>query len=260
MSIVTDDDRESGRTLVLDDLDHSYIDLQDPTHLEFWYTRRFADVIELLGPDGPADVVHIGGGALTVPSWLQATEPDSEQVVFEIDGELVDLVVDEFDRSVGRSNGLDVVVGDGRLSLAELDDDSVDVVIGDAFGSRAVPWHLATEEFVADIQRVLRPDGDLRDQRDRLRRSGLPARRDRNDPRRLSARGVGAGRLGGTRADRQLGDRGVRLADRRRRPPGRDRRRGDEGELVDDLDGFVGSARVLTDDFAPVDQLLAHGR
>jgi spermidine synthase len=33
------------------------------------------------------------------------------------------------------------------------------VVVGDAFGARSVPWHLATTEFVDDVHRVLRPDG-----------------------------------------------------------------------------------------------------
>ena len=43
--------------------------------------------------------------------------------------------------------------------LRALPDDSADVIIGDAFGSRAVPWHLATREFLTDVRRVLRPDG-----------------------------------------------------------------------------------------------------
>ena len=34
-----------------------------------------------------------------------------------------------------------------------------DVIVGDAFGSRAVPWHLATKEFMVDVARVLRPGG-----------------------------------------------------------------------------------------------------
>jgi len=32
-------------------------------------------------------------------------------------------------------------------------------VVGDAFGSRSVPWHLATREFLAEVVRVLRPGG-----------------------------------------------------------------------------------------------------
>ncbi len=38
-------------------------------------------------------------------------------------------------------------------------DHSRDVVVGDAFGSLSVPWHLATREFIAEVDRVLRPEG-----------------------------------------------------------------------------------------------------
>jgi spermidine synthase len=31
--------------------------------------------------------------------------------------------------------------------------------VGDAFGGRSIPWHLATTEFTRDIRRVLRPGG-----------------------------------------------------------------------------------------------------
>src|SRR5690606_809861 len=85
--------------------------------------------------------------------------PDSEQIVLEIDGELVDVVTEEFGRVIGPGTGIEVIVGDGRLSMRDLPDDSADVIAGDAFGSRSVPWHLTTAEFVADIDRVLRPDG-----------------------------------------------------------------------------------------------------
>jgi hypothetical protein len=43
--VVADPEREGGRTLVLDGLRHSYVDLDDPAHLEFPYTQRIADVL-----------------------------------------------------------------------------------------------------------------------------------------------------------------------------------------------------------------------
>jgi len=36
---------------------------------------------------------------------------------------------------------------------------SQDLVLGDAFGDLAVPWHLTTREFVRDLRRILRPGG-----------------------------------------------------------------------------------------------------
>jgi spermidine synthase len=53
--------------------------------------------------------------------------------------------------------GVHVRVGDARTTLAELPAGSADVVVGDAFGARTVPWSLATAEFVDGMRRVLRP-------------------------------------------------------------------------------------------------------
>ena len=54
---------------------------------------------------------------------------------------------------------LQVEVADGRVAVQRIDTDSQDVYVGDAFGGIAVPWHLTTRETVLDIDRVLRPDG-----------------------------------------------------------------------------------------------------
>lgn len=250
VTIVDDEDRPGGRTLVLDDLRHSYVLTDDPTHLEFWYTRRFADAVDRFDLSRPIDVVHVGGGAMTVPTWIQALRPDSRQVVFEIDDELIDLAVDEFDRTVGPGTGIDVVAGDARLSLADRPDDSADLVIGDAFGSRAVPWHLATAEFVDDIDRVLRAGGLYV-----LNVIDGPAQ----DFLAAQARTIGetfahvSVVLGPAAAEGRLGNSVIVASDE----PFADLDP-DGGRVVEDVDAFVAGAPLLRDDYAPVDQLLAH--
>lgn len=254
VSIEADDDRDTGRVLVLDDLRHSYVDVEDPTYLGFWYTRRFADVIGLIPPTEPLRVLHLGGGALTVPTWVQATRANNDQVVLEIDGELVDLVVAEFDRSTGPGTGLEVITGDARRSLADLPDASFDVVLGDAFGSRAVPWHLATREFVDDVARVLRPGGlyalNVIDGADlsflRAETATIASVFDHVEV-----------VLGASTATGRLGNAVVVASDR---PFDRGRLDPEGGRVVDDLAEFVRGAQVLRDDFAPVDQLLTRSR
>ena len=150
--------RPAGRILVLDDLRHSYVDLADPTHLELGYTRRLADTIDTAFPAGqPLGAVHVGGGGFTMPRWLAATRPGSASTVLELDPGVVRLGRREL--AVGDIPGVEIRVGDARTSLQALPDDSTDLVIGDAFGSRSVPWHLATREFLAEVARVLRPGG-----------------------------------------------------------------------------------------------------
>lgn len=257
VSIERDPDRPSGRTLLLDDLRHSYVDLGDPTHLEFWYVRRIADTVDALAPRGPIDVVYVGGGGLTLPSYVRTTRPGSEQTVLEIDGDLVDVVEDELGFEPG--GDIDIVVDDARLSLERLADDSADVVVGDAFGGRAVPWHLATEEFLGEVQRVLQPGGlytanviDGADQRF-LRAEAATVAEVFDHVAVVLGPGAADGGPGNSvivAGDQPLDAAIVELR----------RRTVDEGgRLVDDLEGFVDGARVLTDDFAPVDQLLAGG-
>ena len=77
--------------------------------------------------------------------------------MLEVDRGVVELGRREL--AVDAIPALDVRIGDARTALAALPADAADVVVGDAFGARSVPWHLATAEFVADVRRVLRPDG-----------------------------------------------------------------------------------------------------
>ena len=45
------------------------------------------------------------------------------------------------------------------MTLAGESTASADVLVGDAFGARAIPWHLSTVEYAREIRRVLRPRG-----------------------------------------------------------------------------------------------------
>jgi SAM-dependent methyltransferase len=150
--------RPSGRLLYVAGIECSYVDLLDPRHLEFSYVRRFGDLVDLRWPArAPIDVVHIGGGGVTLPRYVAATRPRSKQVVYEKDQGLIDLAR----RYLGlrTSPQLRVKVGDARERLAQRADASTDLVVGDAFDGVVVPAHLATAEFGAEVARVLRPDG-----------------------------------------------------------------------------------------------------
>jgi spermidine synthase len=147
-----------GRSLVLDDVHHSYVRLDDPTHLEYAYTRWIADGIDAIAPPpAPLDAVFVGGGGFTLPRWLAERHPGSRSRVLEVDGDLVDLARDRL--ALRTSPALRVLVGDARTTLRQQPRASADVVVGDAFGTYAVPWHLATREWSEEIRRVLRPGG-----------------------------------------------------------------------------------------------------
>jgi len=153
-----DPQRPSGRTLYLENLKHSYVDLDDPERLEFDYVRWIGDAIDGAAPPGePLDGVFLGGAGFTLPRYLLATRPGSVARVLEVDGELVDFARERLGLRTGAD--LRVRVGDARVTLAGEPRSSADVLVGDAFSARTVPWHLATVEFAREIRRVLRPGG-----------------------------------------------------------------------------------------------------
>lgn len=157
VSVLADPGRPSGRVLLLDNLRHSYVDLSDPTYLEFRYTQLFAAVVDATIPAGPVEALHVGGGGFTFPRWLAATRARSESTVLELDPDVVAVARERLGLETGAR--LRVRTGDARLNIGDEADDSFDLVVGDAFGGLSVPWHLTTVEMVAEIARVLRADG-----------------------------------------------------------------------------------------------------
>ncbi|MEH0927823.1 fused MFS/spermidine synthase [Micromonospora sp. CPCC 205558] len=156
--VTSDPARPSGRTLLLNSAQHSYVDLADPKHLEYAYTKWIGAVADVAAPAGQGlDALHLGGGGFTVPRYLTATRPGTDNLVFEIDGGLVELGEQELGVRPGPQ--LRAVVGDARMLVAGEPTDSRDLVVGDAFGHLVVPWHLATREMAADVRRVTRPGG-----------------------------------------------------------------------------------------------------
>lgn len=249
---------DEGRTLYLDTLRHSCVHLDDPTALDFSYAQILADVIGTYG-DGqsPLRALHIGGGGFTMPRYLEATRPGSDSLVLEIDPSLVRIAEEEL--GLRQTERLRVRVGDARVALSDLEHETYDVVIGDAFGGEAVPWHLTTAEFVDEVKDVLMPDGvyavnvidmppldfvrakaaTLRSAFSHVAVIAPPARINRMD----------GGNFVLVASDAPLEVEGIAA---------RNRARGDDDEVATGarLDRFIGAAPVLTDDYAPVDQLL----
>ncbi len=254
-TVVADTARSGGRLLVLDTLRHSYVDLDDPTHLEFDYARNVVDVIAATYPSGALDVLHIGGGGFTLPRYLAATRPGTNSLVLELDPDLVRLARDDLGLQTGPL--LDVRTGDARLGITELPDDSRDVVIGDAFGGLAVPWHLTTAEFLDEVNRVLRPGGiyvlNMIDHPPLAfaRAEAATLRRVFDEVAIVAPSERLAGAVGGnfvmTGGDVDVQNVALRLDSRNA---------ADEVITGADVKQFTGDAPVLTDAYAPVDQLL----
>jgi hypothetical protein len=232
--VVADADRETGRVLLLDSLRHSYVDLADPTYLQFDYVRVVAAVSDAVPPEGPISALHLGGGGVTVA----------------IDREQLELAT---------SDRLRVRVADARVGLADEPAGQRDLVVGDAFGGLSVPWQLTTVESLELVDAALADDGvyvaNLIDHPPMgFVRAELATLREVFPHVALLARApVLAGEDGGNV---------VVVASRSPIPVAAIEDAMAAHDVAwqvaegAELDAFVGDAPVLTDDHAPVDQLL----
>lgn len=158
LRIEQDPSRPSGRLVFLDGVACSYIDLDDPGHLEFTYIRRFAGIVQALWPaPEPLRVTHVGGGGVCLPRYIADTRPKSTQVVYEYDGALIE----QARKHLGLVTypGLKIKIGDARPRMDRRTADSADVVFGDAFVGRAVPRTLSSVEYVTQVAAVLGGSG-----------------------------------------------------------------------------------------------------
>ncbi|MFD9908957.1 spermidine synthase [Streptomyces sp. NPDC059063] len=156
--LMPDRDRPNAWTLLVDGAPQSYVDLDDPTHLDFEYQRRIGHIADLVAPPGrPLHALHLGGGACSLARYIAATRPRSTQQVVERDAALVQLV--------RRALPLDpqarirVRGADAREGLAKVPDGWADLVIADVFSGARTPAHLTSVEFLGDVRRVLKPGG-----------------------------------------------------------------------------------------------------
>jgi len=253
-----DPQRPTGRILILDRGHNSYVDLEDPTYLDFRYARVMADVIDSVLPPGPLDVLSVGGGGFTFPIYLDAVRPGTDHVVLEIDGELLTIGREQ----LGFEDQAEVVIADARQSITRVPDDSVDLVIGDAFSGLTVPWHLTTEEFVSIVDSKMNADGiyliNVIDYGNlEFARSTARTFIEVFDhvavfapPAYLAGSSGGNFVVAGSRSDIDVQAVVARI---------RSNGGGEEGIEELELESFIGDAFVLRDDFAPVDQMIDRG-
>ncbi|MFJ1617998.1 MULTISPECIES: spermidine synthase [unclassified Streptomyces] len=156
--LLPDVDRDRAWLLTVDGAPQSYVDLDAPDHLEFEYARRLGHVVDCAAaPGAPLDVLHLGGGALTLPRYVAATRPGSRQDVAEADLGLLALVAEHL--PVPDGSGITVHGTDARGRLEETRPGSVDLLIADVFGGSRVPAHLTTVEYARAARRALRDGG-----------------------------------------------------------------------------------------------------
>ncbi len=117
------------------------------------YGRMFASL-----PEGPRKVGIIGLGAGSIIAY--ARKGDTFRF-YEINPQVVDVAKREFTFMQDTPSTIEVVLGDGRLSLEREANQQFDVLAMDAFSGDSIPMHLLTRQAMEIYLRHLKPGGVL---------------------------------------------------------------------------------------------------
>ncbi len=157
---INEDERDGQpiRLLVLDHLVHSYVSLTDPKQLVYGYEQMYAEVTEYRAKrDNHLSALMIGGGGYTFPRYMDATYPGSDIHVIEIDPGVTQTAYDQL--ALSRDAKITTHSEDARMFFAKPPTMTVDLVFGDAFNHYSVPYHLTTKEFNDQVRKWMAPDG-----------------------------------------------------------------------------------------------------
>lgn len=168
--VVFDEIGEFGRVRVAEDASgtrtlytgagrarQSVIHPGEPLRLELPYTRVAAIGLALVAPDARILYVGLGGGAM--PMHAHHVLPRAAIDVVEIDPLIVDVAQTWF--GFRPDSLLRVHTGDGRAFIEAAPPQSWDMVVLDAFSDDAIPYSLATREFLEAVRSRLAPSGIL---------------------------------------------------------------------------------------------------
>jgi hypothetical protein len=156
--LVRDQEHRQAWTITVNGILQSYVDLAEPANLAMPYTDWIGQVVDRHWETGePIRAVHLGGGGYSIPRYITAMRPGSDQTVYELDGQLVDLIREQL--GLTTTPGMRIHVQDARAGIDETPDATVDLVVQDVFRAGEIATELATVEFVGRIARTLRTGG-----------------------------------------------------------------------------------------------------
>jgi spermidine synthase len=147
------------KTLVLDHLVHSYVKVGDPSYLGYVHEEVQAEVTRYLESRlGRHHVLVIGGGGYTYPRWVDAKLPSAQVEVVEIDPGVTGIAHDYF--AMPRDTRIVSHNLDGRQFVQELaPKGAYTMVVQDAVNDLSVPYHIMTKEYNDHVRGLLKPGG-----------------------------------------------------------------------------------------------------
>lgn len=143
-------------SLILDRLNHSQSNLSNPNQLYYEYIKIFAVLYDYVHTQ-QTQALFIGGGGYTLPRYISHAYKSYKNTVVEIDPKISEIAFTTFNADPKTLTNYNL---DARIYLKNLSiQKKFDIIFGDAFGSVSVPYHLTTYEFGLLIHEHLNPDG-----------------------------------------------------------------------------------------------------
>jgi spermidine synthase/Flp pilus assembly protein TadD len=154
------------REFVQDKLRHSEINMEDIDDLQYFYTKIYAGLTHGLskGKD-KLSVMVIGGGGYVYPRYVEKHWLGSRIDVVEIDPGVTQAAHEAFGLELDTT--INTITMDGRNYVDELlaredaggEETKYDFIYEDAIDDYSVPFQLVTKEFNDKIARILADDG-----------------------------------------------------------------------------------------------------
>lgn len=144
--------------LRLDRLVHSYTVPGDPTALVYGYEKIYAETTAYQAKKTEQiAALFIGGGGYTFPRYMEAVYPDSKIDVIEIDPGVTEIAHQLLELDL--DTRIKTYNEDARIFLEREPVRSYDLIFGDAFNDFSVPYHLTTLEFNERVKSWLSDGG-----------------------------------------------------------------------------------------------------
>lgn len=154
------------REFMQDKLRHSEIIMGDINDLRYFHTIIFAGITRQLSQNKEKlSVMHIGGGGYVLPQYIEKNWPGSRNDVVEIDPAVTEAAMQAF--GLERDSPINSFTMDARNYVDELLEKQrkgeeiprYDFIYEDAFNDYSVPYQLVTKEFHDKIFNILTDNG-----------------------------------------------------------------------------------------------------
>lgn len=146
------------RAMILDHLVHGVNHREQPSLLLSPYAHLMDELIAQHhnGQGRPLRAFFAGGGAYTQPRALRSHQPEAEIVIAELDPAVTEVARERLFYEPGADR---IIHADARRVLTAQPANYFDVVVGDVFHDIAIPHHLVTVEYAHLVRSRLNDDG-----------------------------------------------------------------------------------------------------